>query len=66
MKALLCRAWGGPEDLVVGDVPDPEPGPGELVVLVEGCGVNFADTLIIQGTYQVKPEHPFTPGMERS
>ena len=55
---------GGPEDLVVGDVPEPEPGPGEIVVRVEGCGVNFADTLIIQGTYQVKPEHPFTPGME--
>lgn len=64
MKALLCRTWGGPEDLVVGDVPEPEPGPGEVVIRVEGCGVNFADTLIIQGKYQVKPEHPFTPGME--
>ncbi len=64
LKALLCRAWGGPEDLVVDDVADPEPGPGDIVVRVEGCGVNFADTLIIQGAYQVKPEHPFTPGME--
>ena len=64
MRALLCRAWGEPDDLVVDEVADPEPGPGEIVVGVEGCGVNFADTLIIQGTYQVKPEHPFTPGME--
>ena len=64
MKALLCHTWGGPEDLVVGDMPDPQPGPGEIVIRVEGCGVNFADTLIIQGTYQVRPEHPFTPGME--
>ena len=64
LKALLCHTWGGPEDLVVDDAPEPEPGPGEIVVGVEGCGVNFADTLIIQGKYQVRPEHPFTPGME--
>ena len=64
MKAVLCRKWGGPEDLAVRDVPDPEPGPGEIVIGVEACGINFADTLIIQGKYQVRPEHPFTPGME--
>ncbi len=64
MKAVLCRKWSGPEDLVVGEVPEPEPGPGEMVIGVEACGVNFADTLIIQGKYQVRPEHPFTPGME--
>ncbi|MBT6204451.1 MAG: NADPH:quinone oxidoreductase family protein [Alphaproteobacteria bacterium] len=64
MKALVCHAWGGPETLVVEEVADPVAGADEVVIRVEGCGVNFADTLIIQGKYQVKPEHPFSPGME--
>ena len=64
MKAVLCRRWGGPESLSVEDAADPAPGPGEVAIRVEGCGVNFADTLIIQGKYQVRPDLPFTPGME--
>lgn len=64
MKAVVCRAWGGPETLVLEEVAEPQPGAGEVVINVEGCGVNFADTLIIQGKYQVKPDFPFTPGME--
>ena len=64
MKAVLCRDWGGPETLVVNDVDAPRPGPGDVAIRVEACGVNFADTLIIQGKYQVRPERPFTPGME--
>ncbi|MBC6440661.1 MAG: NADPH:quinone oxidoreductase family protein [Rhodospirillales bacterium] len=64
MKALLCRDWGGPETLTVEEVADPVAGPGEVVIDVEGCASNFADTLIIQGKYQVKPDLPFTPGME--
>tara|TARA_B100000029_G_scaffold32043_1_gene30645 strand:- start:4941 stop:5921 length:981 start_codon:yes stop_codon:yes gene_type:complete len=64
MKAILCTEWGGPEKLIVGDAPSPSPGPGEVVIDVKAAGVNFADTVVIQGTYQLKPEFPFTPGLE--
>jgi NADPH2:quinone reductase len=64
MKAWICRAWGGPEELELDDLPDPEPGPGQAVVQVEACGVNFPDGLIIAGKYQFRPEFPFSPGGE--
>lgn len=64
MKAVLCKELGPPEKLVVEDVPSPKPGKGEVVVSVKACGVNFPDTLIIQGKYQFKPEPPFSPGGE--
>ena len=64
MKAVLCKKLGGPEDLVVEDVPSPVPGPGQVLVTVKAAGVNFPDTLIIQGKYQFKPEPPFSPGGE--
>ena len=64
MKAVLCKAHGGPETLVVEEVADPTPGPGQIVVDVAACGVNFPDTLIIQGKYQFQPELPFSPGGE--
>ena len=64
MKALLCTAWGGPETLAVGELPSPEPGPGEVLVGVRACGLNFADTLMIQGKYQERPDFPFSPGLE--
>ena len=56
MKAVLCKEWGGPETLAFGDVEPPSPGPGEIKVAVKAAGVNFADTLMIAGTYQVKPQ----------
>ncbi len=64
MKALLCKAWGGPETLVLEDVASPQPGPGEVVIDVKAAGVNFPDVLIIQNKYQVKPPLPFAPGAE--
>ena len=64
MKAVLCKEWGLPGKLVVEDVPSPKPGSGQVVVSVKACGVNFPDTLIIQGKYQFKPEMPFSPGGE--
>jgi NADPH2:quinone reductase len=64
MKAVLCKEYGGPDKLVVEDIASPTPGEGEVLMRVRACGVNFGDTLIIQGTYQVKPELPFSPGME--
>src|SRR5204863_9089255 len=64
MKAVLCKAYGPPESLVVEDVPSPEPGPGEVVVSVKAASVNFPDVLIIQNKYQFKPQLPFSPGSE--
>ena len=66
MKALLCTAWGGPDTLRIGELPSPAPGPGEILVGVRACGLNFADTLMIQGKYQERPEFPFSPGLEVS
>ena len=64
MRALLCKAYGPPESLVVEDVPAPEPGPGQIRIRVEAAGVNFPDALIIENKYQFKPELPFSPGGE--
>ncbi|SHO61883.1 NADPH:quinone oxidoreductase family protein [Algoriphagus zhangzhouensis] len=64
MKALICEKFGMPETLQVGEIPDPIPGPNQVLVQVEACGVNFPDTLIIQNKYQFKPELPFSPGGE--
>jgi len=64
MKAVLCKEYGPPEKLVVEDVPSLKAGKGQVVVSVKAAGVNFPDTLIIQGKYQFKPEPPFSPGGE--
>jgi len=64
MKALLSREPGGPETLRVEDVPDPVPGPGELLVRVRACSINYPDVLIIEDKYQLKPPRPFAPGSE--
>ena len=64
MKAIVCKQWGQPEDLVLEDVPSLEIGDDEVLIAVHACSVNFADTLIIAGLYQEKPELPFTPGAE--
>ncbi len=64
MRAVLCKELGLPEKLVVEEVPSPTAGKGQVVLSVKACGVNFPDTLIIQGKYQFKPELPFSPGGE--
>jgi NADPH:quinone reductase len=64
MRAVLSRVAGGPSSLVIESVPDPEPGPGEVVIDVNACGVNYPDTLIIEDRYQFKPTRPFSPGGE--
>lgn len=64
MKALRSHAAGGPETLVLEDLPDPTPGPGQVVVAVKACSINFPDTLIIRDLYQFKPARPFSPGSE--
>ncbi|WP_077921899.1 NADPH:quinone oxidoreductase family protein [Spirosoma sp. 209] len=64
MKAILCEQYGPPEQLVLTDVAQPKAGTGQVVIQVEACGVNFPDTLIIEGKYQIKPPMPFSPGGE--
>ncbi|RAJ97984.1 NADPH2:quinone reductase [Larkinella arboricola] len=64
MKAVLCRQYGLPETLTVEQTDSPKAVTGKLVIQVKACGVNFPDTLMIQGKYQVKPPFPFSPGGE--
>ena len=64
MKALLSTVTGGPETLILGDLPDPAAGPGQVVIAVKACAINFPDTLIIVDKYQFKPARPFAPGGE--
>jgi NADPH:quinone reductase len=59
MKALLCKSLGLPDTLVFDDVPDPVPGPGQVLIEMKAAGVNFPDVLVIQGKYQFKPSLPF-------
>jgi NADPH2:quinone reductase len=64
MKALLCKAFGPAETLVLEEVASPTPAKNEVLLDVHAAGVNFPDTLIIEGKYQFKPPFPFSPGGE--
>jgi NADPH:quinone reductase len=64
MKGLLSKAPGGPETLILDDLPDPVAGPGQVVVAVKACSINYPDVLIIEDKYQFKPPRPFAPGGE--
>jgi len=64
MRAVLCKEWGGPEKLVVEDVPPQAMRAGAVRVAVRAAGLNFLDLLLIAGQYQEKPPLPFTPGAE--
>lgn len=66
MRAVLSKAAGGPDTLVLEDVSSPEPGPGQALLTVKACGVNYPDVLIIEDRYQFKPPRPFSPGGEVS
>jgi NADPH2:quinone reductase len=64
VRALLSHQPGGPETLRLTELPDPVPGPGELLVRVRACAINYPDVLIIADNYQLKPPRPFAPGSE--
>jgi NADPH:quinone reductase-like Zn-dependent oxidoreductase len=64
MRAILCKELGPANTLVIDDIASPAPGKGEVKVRVKAAGLNFPDTLIIEGKYQIKPELPFSPGGE--
>lgn len=64
MRAIVCKSLGWPQKLEIGEFPQPELMPGHLLVRVAAAGVNFADTLVIGGSYQEKQAPPFVPGAE--
>jgi NADPH2:quinone reductase len=64
MKAIRVRAFGGPEVLQVTNLPDPQPGPGQVVVRLMAAGVNPVETYIRSGNYGRLPELPYTPGSD--
>ncbi len=64
MKAMMCTEFGPPESLKMMQVASPPVGKGQVRVAIHASGVNFPDTLIIQGKYQFKPAMPFAPGHE--
>jgi NADPH2:quinone reductase len=64
VKAVVLREPGGPEQLGLEDVPDPEPAEGQVLLRVRAAGVNFADVLVRQGRYPQAPELPTVLGRE--
>jgi NADPH2:quinone reductase len=62
MRAFLCPAPGA--EAGIAELAEPQPGPGEVVIAVAACGLNFADLLMLEGRYQDRPEPPFVPGLE--
>src|SRR5690348_4786328 len=64
MKAVLCTRYCTPDELEIGDLPEPVAAEGQAVVRVRAAALNFFDTLIIQGKYQTKPAFPFSPSAE--
>jgi NADPH2:quinone reductase len=64
VKALLCKSLEGPESLTIEDIAEPVPQTGQVLIDVKAVSLNFFDTLVTRGKYQVKPELPFSPGGE--
>ncbi|MGZ5889216.1 MAG: NADPH:quinone oxidoreductase family protein [Hyphomicrobium sp.] len=64
MKAALCKTLDGPAGIVIEDIAPPTAGPGQAVIAVKAAALNFFDTLITRGKYQVKPQLPFSPSGE--
>ncbi|ANC84118.1 NADPH:quinone oxidoreductase family protein [Pseudomonas putida] len=64
MKAVLCKTLGPARNLVLEEVASPLPKKNEILLDVQAAGVNFPDTLIIEGKYQFQPPLPFSPGGE--
>jgi len=66
LKAILCKTYGTPDELVLDEIDEPQLGDQQVRISVKACGVNFPDVLMIAGKYQVQPPMPFTPGAEIS
>ena len=64
MRAVICRSFGPAENLVMEEVAEPEPGPGQVQINIEAAALNFPDVLTVEGKYQSLPDFPFSPGGE--
>lgn len=64
MRAVICSRFEGPSALTIGDMPSPSLGKGQIRIAVKAASLNFADILVVEGRYQVKPPLPFVPGLE--
>ena len=64
MRAVICSQWGPPESLQLGELPEPRPAAGEVLLCVDASALNFADLLMISRRYQFRPQLPFAPGFE--
>jgi len=64
MRAMICRAWGAPDELRLEDIAPPEPAADQILIKVTASCVNYADTIMIKGHYQSRPDFPFAPGLE--
>jgi NADPH:quinone reductase len=64
MRAVLCSAFTGPEDLRIGEIEEPKPAGDEILIDVHAASVSFMDHLLVSGRYQMRPSTPFVPGTE--
>ena len=64
VKAVLCKNFGSPKNLVIEDIVEPDLNCGQVRIEIKACGVNFPDLLMIAGKYQKQPPMPFSPGCE--
>ncbi len=64
MRAVICRRFDGIDSLELGDIDDPVPGPGQVLVDVHAAALSFMDTLMVSGRYQMRPALPFVPGSD--
>ena len=64
MRAVVCNTFDGIAGLALGELADPVPGPGQVLVAVHAAALSFMDTLIVAGRYQMKPALPFVPGSD--
>jgi NADPH2:quinone reductase len=62
MRAAIVREFGPISTHSIGELPDPHPGPGEVLVAIKAAAVNYVDSLVVTGKYQFLPERPFAPG----
>ena len=65
MRAVLCNAFTGPEDLRVGEIEEPKPASDEILIDVHTASVSFMDHLLVSGRYQMRPSTPFVPARKR-
>jgi len=64
MRAVVCQSFSGIDDLAMGEMPDPKPGAGQILIDVHAAAVNFMDCLMVAGKYQLRPPTPFVPGTD--